>query len=698
VRESDSHPLKAMLEARSVAVVGASARPGSAGAQTMRQLAVGGFAGRVAPVNPKYEEIAGLRCYRSIEDVPFDIDLAILGVPNRILEQQLRSAAAASVPSAVIFASGHSSSADPPLVERLAAIVRNAGMVVCGANCMGFVNFEHKLRALAFEEPEDLEPGPITWITHSGSAFTALLHNARGLRFNLAVSAGQELTTTIADYMAYALDRESTKAIALFLEAVRDPESFRAVLELAAARDVPIVALKVGRAAAAKELVTAHSGALAGEDGAFEALFDSYGVMRVFTLNEMADTLELVAAGRRPKQGGLAAIHDSGGERAHLIDLAADRGVRFAHLSGDTVMRLESVLEPGLPAVNPLDAWGTGNEFERIFSECAHALADNDDTGALAFAVDLAGEDLEWGYADVAEQIFDEIDIPVAVLSNLSSGIDPDAARRLRAHGLPVLEDTSTGLAAFRQLFEYRDVRALPPMPAGPDIPPEIIDEWSARLSSTEPMAEVDGLAMLAEFGVQAVDTVAVSSLDDAVGAAAKLAWPVVLKATGIAHKTDVGGVRIGIATEEELVASYLEFAARFGPHLLVQAQAPAGVELAFGIVRDLQFGPLVLVALGGTLIEEIGDRCLGLPPLDEGRARRMIDRLRYRRLLDGSRGIPPVDVDSVARALARLSVLAAALGDQIEALDVNPVVAGPDGCVAVDALVVPIATGSSDT
>src|SRR5215211_1105369 len=291
--------LRAMLEARSVALVGASPKSGTPGNQMVRQLTVGRFAGEAAAVNPKYEEVEGVACYPTLEEVPFVPDLVLLGVGNWMLEEQMVAAAERGARGVVVFASGlEDPPREPPLVERLRRIAREAGMVVCGGNCMGFADIERGLRALAFEERADLEPGGVTLISHSGSAFTALLHAERGIRFNLAVSSGQELTTTMADYVHYVLERDSTKVISLYLETVRDPENFAAALEAAAERDVPVVALKVGSAAVSAPLITAHSGAIAGDDAAYEALFDAYGVARVGTLNEMADLLELLGAGR----------------------------------------------------------------------------------------------------------------------------------------------------------------------------------------------------------------------------------------------------------------------------------------------------------------------------------------------------------------------------------------------------------------
>ncbi len=688
--------LVAMLEARSVAVVGASSNPGSFGEQMMIQLVTsGGFDGLVLPVNPKYDELFGLRCYPSLAELPEPVDVAVVGVSNAILEEQLRESAAAGARSAVVFASAYEPpSAGPPLTERLRSIAREAGMALCGPNGMGFINVERRLRACGFHEPEGLVAGGITFISHSGSAFSAMLHNDRGLRFNLVVSSGLELVTTTTDYLVYALSLESTRAVALFMETVRDPAGFRAALEFASEREVPVLAMKVGRAGRAKEMVEAHSGALAGADGAYEALFDAHGVMRMRTMDEMADTLELFAAGRRAAPGGLAAIHDSGGERAHLIDAAEEAGVRFAEIAPATVTRLAAALDPGLPPVNPLDAWGTGRDADARFVECMHALLEDADTGALAFCVDLTSELIpESGFARVANEVFARTDKPVAILSNMHSAIDARDAAFVRAAGMPVLEGTDTGLAAFRHLLEYRDWRARPKAEAAGPVADVVRERWMVRLSSGEPLAEIEGLALLADYGVPVVRAERAASLEAALEAAERVGWPVALKtaAPGILHKSDVGGVKLDIWDAEGVRLAYEDLAERLGPEAVVASMAPSGIELALGVVRDPQFGPLVMVAAGGVLVEVLRDRRFALPPIDAAGAARLLGRLAIRPLLNRARGRPAADTNAVAEAVVRLSVLAEDLGGRMESLDANPLIAGAEGCVAVDALVIPL-------
>lgn len=692
-------PLERMLEARSVAVVGASVREGSVGRQSLIELVEGGFDGRVHPVNPKYDEILGLRCHASIDRIGEPVDLAILAVPNALLEEQLRLAAAAGAGSAVIFASAHEEPrpGEPPLTERLAAIAREARMAVCGPNGMGFANFERHVRALGFAEPKDVRLGGIAFLSHSGSAFSAICHSDRRLGLNLAVSTGRELVTTIDDYLRYAASLGSTRVVGLFLETIRDPEGFVGAVRLAAERDVPIVALKVGREARTRELVEAHSGALAGEDGAYEALFEAEGVLRVESLDEMADTLVLLGSGRRARPGGLASVHDSGGERALLIDSAAAAGVRLAEISPATADRLSELLDPGLPPVNPLDFWGTGHDTDRIVTGCVRALVEDPDVAALAFTVDLTTEDSpDMGYLAIASRAFAGTDVPFAMLANLASGVDRGDIRRLEDDDVPVLEGTFTGLWAFRHLFEVRDHRALPPLAGASPAPEATRRQWRARLESGEPFDEREGLELLADYGLSVAPGAVAPTLEEAMAAAERLGYPVAVKTAmpGVRHKSDVGGVRLGLTDRSALAAAYAELAGSLGPRVTVAAMAPAGVELHLGVVRDEQFGPLVLVAAGGVLVEVLRDRRMAMPPLDEARASRLVDRLRVRPLLDGVRGAPPSDVDALTRAIVALSWLAADLGDLVDAIDVNPVICGPDGVVAVDALVLPRGRG----
>jgi acyl-CoA synthetase (NDP forming) len=683
-----------MLEPRSIAVVGASVKTGSLGESMMAELQRGGFEGAIYPVNPGYDEVAGLRCYPSITEVPEQVDLAILGVANQRVEQALADAAGSGAGSAVTFSSLYEEPSDgPDLRERLRAIAVEHGMAMCGGNGMGFMNQISNVRATGFLTPEVIRRGPVTFLSHSGSAFSALAFSDRGLGFNLLVSSGQEVVSTMADYMAYALDQDETRVLALLLETVRDPEGFVAMLERAAARDVAVLALKVGRTAASQAMVTAHSGALAGEHGAYEALFDAYGVHEMRSLDELADTIELFSSPRRARRGdGIASVHDSGGERAMFVDLAGDLGVPFAAVSDATIARIDDTLDPGMESSNPLDAWGTGIDGDRIFREAFEAFADDTAVSATVFCVDmtLQGEPYDEGYLKLAREAYDATAEPFCVLSNLASAVTQHEIRMLRDAGVPVLEGTENGLRALGHLLDDAAFRARPPVEAAAPVEHAVRARWRDRLATGMPLSELDGLTLLAEYGLETATARPASSTQAAVEAATAIGFPVVLKtaAPGITHKSDVDGVRVGLTDGEAVRDAYDDVSARLGAEVTVAAMVPPGIEMALGVIVDPTFGPLVLVGAGGVLVEILHDRALALPPLDANAARRIVDRLAVRPILDGVRGAEPADVEALADAIVRLSVLASDLGDVLAAVDVNPVIVGSKGCVAVDALV----------
>jgi acyl-CoA synthetase (NDP forming) len=382
--------------------------------------------------------------------------------------------------------------------------------------------------------------------------------------------------------------------------------------------------------------------------------------------------------------------------------VAVEVGTPLAEISDATKERMAAVLEPGLPAVNPVDAWGTGHESELVFMECMRALLDDEQTAALALVMDLADEmhDDGSGTSEMAVQIFGETDKPFAVLSNLGCSIPEKSAVALRKAGIPLLEATATGLAAFRNLFAHATFAALPEKERQPvkAVDSGVRERWRTRLASGETWTESDGLALLRDYGIPTARSEFAESSAGAMEIAERLGWPVVVKtATAIAHKSDQGGVFVGVEDAAALETVYKDLSSRLGPRVLVQEMAPEGVELALGTVLDPQFGPLVMVAAGGVWVEILEDRAFALPPLDRLRAERLLAELSISRLFTGVRGAEPADVASMVDAVVRLSMLALDMGDCLAALDVNPLIASSEGCMAVDALVVPRKQAASD-
>ncbi|GMU73683.1 MAG: hypothetical protein AMXMBFR42_31360, partial [Burkholderiales bacterium] len=442
------HALAPLLAPRSIALVGASQRANTPGHDMVRMLARGGFRGTAHAVNPGYDAIEGMRCVPTLADLPSPPDLAVLSVRNDRLEDALGEAIVVGARSAVIFASGYlADDGTPPLAERLAAMARAAQLPICGANCMGFYNDLDGVWICGFPSPREPRPGAIALIAHSGSVFGALAHNDPRLAFALTISPGSELTTTVADYIDYALERPEVKVIGLFLETARDPAGFSAALAKAAERGVPVVALKLGRTAKAAAAALTHTGAMAGSDLAYEALFERHGVVRVETLDELACTLLLLSTGRRAAPGALVSIHDSGGECEMFIDLADRAGVTFAPLAETTRQAIAARLDPGLVATNPLDAWGTGADFSASFEACFRDLVADEGAALGVFVNDIRDRYyLSDGFARAAAAAAATTEKPVAFVTNYTQLRHDDVAMRLTQAGVPVLDGTANAL------------------------------------------------------------------------------------------------------------------------------------------------------------------------------------------------------------------------------------------------------------
>jgi acetate---CoA ligase (ADP-forming) len=667
-----------MMSARSVAVVGASDRPDSFGWRVSTEALRSPGLERVHLVNPGRSTVLGHPCVPSLADVPEPVDLVLLGVPDAALVPTLRLASSRGDAGAVVYGPAQG------IRDEVAAAAGEMALV--GGGCMGFVDTTTGVRAIGYLERDPLPAGPVALVTHSGSVFSALLRTHRSLGFSVAVSSGQELVTTTADHLAYALSLPSTRVIGLVLETMRDAPRLAACLAEAAARDIPVCAVTVGTSARGQSLVDAHSGAIAGSDAGWEALFTAYGVHRCSDLADLTDSLEVFAIGRRAAASGgrgLATAHDSGAERVLVADVADRLGVPFATLSDTTVGRLTSLLDEGLEPTNPLDVWGSGADTEVLFGDCLAALADDPGVGAVALAVDLVEEyDGDDSFPDALETLLGRTDKPIAVLSNLASAVDPAVAARLRGLGVPVLEGTASGLRALGHLL------AAPPAAR----PRAVVDHvrqarWVASLGGS-------WSDLLADYGIRSATGVVACSRDEAVAAATSYGFPVVLKtaATEVHHKTEADGVRLGLVSSDGVASAYDDLAGRLGPEVLVQRQV-AGVEVALGIVADPLLGPLVMVAAGGTLVELVADRAVALPPLSHDTAVDMIRSLKLSALLDGFRGSASADVSALADVVVALGQLAVELGEHLAGLDLNPVVVGPAGsgdALVVDALVLP--------
>ena len=596
-------------------------------------------------------------------------------------------------------------------------------MALCGAGCMGFVNVAYGLRAVGYVEPDPLPAGPVALITHSGSVFSALLRSRRELGYTLAVSSGQELVTPAAAYARYALSLPQTRVLGLVLEAVREPALLRQVLAAASTADIPVVLLTAGSSAAGRAMVAAHSGALAGQDGSWEALADAYGVHRVGDFAEMADTLELFAIGRRAAAAartatagtatagtatGIATVHDSGLERAHIADLADELGVPFAAIGDATKNRLAAVLDPGLEPANPLDMWGGSREAERQLTESLAALADDPAVAAVALAVDLLTEfDGDRSYPLAVNAAALRTGKPLMVLANIPAAVDPAAAAWLRQAGDPRARKqraaacwrcatcsttrparcarARTRAAHRRDAVPVRTSRAPPRLRAAPgrgslaqgDAPdgPVAGSRTCSAPTGSRPPGPARPAPPTARWRRRPRSGTRWCSRP------ASPASPTSRTRAGSCSAWRSGRAR------RRRTGTWPAGSVRGCSSARPPAPAPSSPSASPATPAS---GRWWWSAPGGLLVEFLADRAVALPPVDAAQALCMLRRLRVAGLLAGVRGQPPRTPPPSPGRSSAVSAIARELGDQLEALDINPLICGPAGAVAVDVLAVP--------
>jgi acyl-CoA synthetase (NDP forming) len=431
---------------------------------------------------------------------------------------------------------------------------------------------------------------------------------------------------------------------------------------------------------------------MAGDDSTFDALFDRYGVQRVRDMDQLATTLIMFAGLYPVGDGGLVTLHDSGGERQLIVDLADEIGVPLIKLQPKTVAALEKILDPELPAVNPLDAWSRGGPGAREQQADCLSIMMQDPGAALGAAVLNRAPygKIYPSYLEYIQFAHEESGKPVALASaRQGSGHDELAVTSTDA-GIPILDGVVQFLLGVRALFAYRDFQQ---QSASTCLPANVaaVEKWQGRLAKGETLGEAESLTMLRDFDLPVARVSVVDTESVLAESAAGAAYPLVMKTAmpGALHKSEQNGVVLNIRNEAELRAAYDDMATRLGATVLLAPMADAGVELILGVRHDPQFGPVILIGFGGVLAEVTQDVVFALPPFDAAHARRCVDRLTLRKILDGVRGKPKSDIDAFCDMAARFSSMVFALAEVLDEIDVNPVIVHESGCVAVDALVV---------
>lgn len=709
--------LSPLINPRSVAIIGASQRGASAlnreprGNRVIRNLKTFGYPGRIVAVNPKYNEVMGFPCYPDIASIPEPVDCLVSAVPNRHVPDLLESAADAGVRAAVVFAAGFGEIGGEGKLRqaRLEALSRERGFLICGPNCYGVLNVFGKATLFASTIPAGFLAGPVALVSQSGGLSTtianAMMLNRR-VGLSHIISCGNQAGATVEEYFNYFVEDEPTRVIAAFVEGFKQPHKLLEVARKAAERNKPLIILKGGRSEVSQRAAATHSGSLAGAADVIDAAFRQTGVVSVRSLNELIDAVSVFSCDKfiQRYRGGrrIGVLSGSGGECTLASDAAANVGLEVPQLTETTKSQLQEAVADFGNMNNPLDGTGAMYDDEKIFPRLLQALVDDANIDVVTInleANDPRPKELKSGnrFAAAIEIAAARSRKPIACFSSVIGGpVDPEILVPLRNAGVPLMEGAECATMTIRNLaeyFEFQKIRGASGATEAPAVAP-------VRNLTSGTLPAESAFALLKGFGIPVAATLAARSADEAAAAAERMGFPVALKieSPDIAHKSDVGGVALKLATTHEVSDAYARIqdaARRRAPDakidgVVVQRMIGEGVEMILGVKRDPLFGPVVLCGFGGILVELLKDVALGIPPLTRQQALDMIARLRGFQILGGVRGKPPADIEALCGAIVGLSRLASTLGNQLVGLDINPLIVLPkgEGVVAVDALV----------
>jgi acyl-CoA synthetase (NDP forming) len=684
-----------LLAPRSLAVVGASDK-GNVGGRVFRNMVAMGFSGPVYPVNPNYESVGGRVCHASVSRLPETPDCVVVAVPATAALDVLRDAADAGVLSAVLLAEGFADSGTDEGLrrnERLLALARDSGMAISGPNSMGIVSLRRRFASAFVNLPKGLREGGVSLVSQSGGLMNAVLElgRNRALGFNYLISAGNGAIVGLADYLDWLADDDDTSVIACVIEGVPDGARFFEALRRACRRK-PVVILKLGCSAEGQKGTLTHTGSLAGSDLVFRGACRQAGAALVNDVDALIETTSLFVSAPLPSGDNVVIFSVSGGATVLTADLGVKAGLRFKPLAAATNARLQQILGVDHPFNNPMDVVGNPRLVKGDnLRLCLEAMNADESIDVIAFVLAMqrdpaaSHEKLMMAIRDFAPQLRK----PLIVMSEMTWHWRDSPP----GFGVPVAATLAEGLLAIRQLVDYAGWRRQGVHgPARPSLTP-LPDHHGAR-------AEHESKAMLARAGFRAPVGLLAKDAEAAVGFARSLGRPVAMKLQSrtLVHKTEIGGVEIGLSREADIRAAFdrlMAAGSRADPAaeidgILVEEMAGKGPEFILGLHRDPQFGAVVMLGVGGTFVELVADTAFRLPPLGRVEAADMLDELKFgRKLLAGFRDLPKVGDAALLDTVVRLSDFAMAAAERIESIDINPVRLVGGEAVVLDATVV---------
>ncbi len=700
--------LKRLIDPKVVAVVGASETRGSFGERTLSNMS--GFSGKVFAINPKYQTLLGRPCVPSLADMPERPDCVVLCVARQMVESMIEAAAVAGAGGVVVYASGFAETAKPDRIEaqgRLIEVAHRTGVRVVGPNCVGLANTRSGAGLNFMPDYAGMghRRGPIGIVSQSGAlGYTVLQGMERGIGFSHYLAAGNSCDVDVCDFISYLAENDDTRSIICLLEGVKDGDRFLSAARKARDAGKALIVYKTGNSETSSKAAMSHTGTMVGSVVAYQAALAEVGAIALDNLEAVLETASFFAKAGAPTRGrGAGILSTSGGAAVICADKAEAHGVPLPSLEARTASALHEVVPDFGSVANPSDLTAEVLKTSETFGFCLDAFLNDSGFSALVMPMIFAHASSSGARAPTIVEAASRTDRPLAVVWMNEWYQGPGSEILDADPKVCMFRSADRCFAALKAWFDWHEHRAShrTPAPRRSSLSAELAARGilSSAKAGGAALSETDSKRVLDCYGIAIPLEILASGPEQAVRASREIGGPVALKIVSpdILHKTEAGGVKLGLSTPQDVsaaAADILASAKRYAPEaridgVSVQQMVPPGIEIVLGVKNDRQFGPLVAAGLGGIMVELLGDTKVRLAPVDDQAARAMLASLRGHALLTGFRGRPGIDIDRLVDIICRLSELAHDLRDVIDQIDVNPVIASADGAIAADALIV---------
>lgn len=714
-KKLNTEKLKSLFDPDSVAIVGASNNLDSIGGRPLRYYQEHGFKGKIYPVNPKYDEIAGRKCYKSVSEIDEPVDVALIIVNFKLVLPVLQECVDKGVKNAIVYSSGFSEAGEEgrQMQEKVKELANNSDINVLGPNCQGIVNLRtgNTSTFSASMEIKPLKQGSIGFVTQSGALGYSIFNSAqeKGVGFSAIVSTGNEVHLNSLDFIEYFIEDDETTAIMAYLEEVNDGKRFRELMNKALEAGKPVICLKVGSSEVGQKAAASHTASMVSSDTSYDTLFKQTGVIRVYSVEEMIDIVYLLERiNGAPKGNNLAIVTTSGGAGILLADRASDNNINVPALNEETQEEVEKYIPAFGSAFNPVDVTAQVINEAENFRNVLKALANAKEIDAIIIVISMIYGDAGKQMAEDTVEVFNEVDTPILVTWPAGDRLMSDNFEVLENNGLPWFKAPVRGLEALGKMMKYNESK---------EKLAEVVEEDKAESFSaetrnlidgylldpdTEDLSESQGKKILKACGLSIPEGDLCESKEAAGELASKLTFPLVMKidSPDILHKSDIGAVKLNLDSVEAVKTAYDEImkaaqdsspGARINGVLLEEMVQEEGEEVIVGVKRDPKFGPMVMFGLGGVYVEILKDVAFRFAPLTYSEALEMIKEIRSYKILEGARGKAEKDIEALAKELVKVGELASTYEEYIDELDINPllVLETGKGVKALDALVV---------